>query len=68
MLQVSGVHLEQVGETVHISRAPGTEERPITLLAVTTCPSSCTTPTAFTVSNPTTISTVVPAPAENRLV
>ena len=31
MLQVSGVHLEQVGETVRISMAPGTEERPITL-------------------------------------
>ena len=31
MLQVSGVRLEQVGETVHISRVPDTEEGPITL-------------------------------------
>ncbi len=31
LLQVSGVRLEQVGETVHISMVPETEERPITL-------------------------------------
>ncbi len=31
MLQVSGVRLEQVGEMVHISRVPDTEEGPITL-------------------------------------
>jgi RNA polymerase sigma factor (sigma-70 family) len=31
MLQVSGVHLEQVGETVHISRVPDTEGGPISL-------------------------------------
>lgn len=31
MLQISGVHLEQVGETAHISMVPETEERPIAL-------------------------------------
>ena len=31
LLQVSGVRLEQVGETIHISVVPGTEEGPIML-------------------------------------
>ena len=31
LLHISGVRLEQVGETVHISRVPDTEEGPITL-------------------------------------
>ena len=31
MLQVSGVHLEQVGETVHISKVPEAEGEPIVL-------------------------------------
>jgi RNA polymerase sigma factor (sigma-70 family) len=31
MLQISGVRLEQVGETAHIRMVPETEERPITL-------------------------------------
>jgi ATP-dependent Clp protease ATP-binding subunit ClpA len=31
LLQVSGVRMEQVGDTVHISVAPDVEERPITL-------------------------------------